>query len=794
MTRERGALGASLRMATTAAATTWVAMLSWRGFTAHPGGFVAALLVVGAVVAATGAIGRWRRLPGAVTVLAQLVLGGAVTSLYVAGTLYPGGEFWDAIRAAVDASNAYAAPVPEGGGITVQPLLIVGGFVAMLLVDVLACTLRRVSLAGLPLLTVYSVPVSLLDGGLSWWVFGATALGFLMLLFLQEQEHVGRWGRSLDPARTPSRRSEAVRGTAAVVGVAATAIAVAAPIVVPTFSLSVFDFGAGNGTGNDEIKIENPLLDLRRDLRRGQDVPLITITTTDPNPDHLRISVLNRFSNEEFSSGDRRVPSTNLANGTLPDLQGVSSTVRASARTYDYQVSINDDFESRWLPTQAPISAIDADGDWRFDETTMDFVAGDDDLRTPGMDYSMTAVQYDFLPEQVSGSNSTIGLSPDVTELPTDLSPLVAGYAREATEGTFTPYEQAVALQAWFRGGNGFSYSLDDAPEGKVGASELVDFLDPETGRVGYCEQYAAAMTVMARTLGIPARVAVGFLTPDRVPGSDDTWVYSAHDLHAWPELYLPGAGWVLFDPTPGARVPADAVPPYTTRGGETALPTATETSETTRPTRTSEPAVEPPPSSAAPEAQPDQTDADAGVSIPWLPILVGLGLIVLLVVLVLTPRTLRARQRARRLAGGPESAWEELRATVVDLGLRWPEARSPGEVEAVVGLHLGLPGDPAERPAHGPEVNPEAAAALTRIVRQVERARYARATPGERDARADPLADDVLTCVSALEAGVSPRTRRRASWLPRSVGQRRTVVEQTTPAEAVSSGVVEHI
>ena len=67
-------------------------------------------------------------------------------------------------------------------------------------------------------------------------------------------------------------------------------------------------------------------------------------------------------------------------------------------------------------------------------------------------------------------------------------------------------------------------------------------------------------MAVMARSLNIPARVAIGFLKPE--PIGPDTYVYSAHDLHAWPELYFPGAGWVRFEPTPPDR--ATTTPGYT--------------------------------------------------------------------------------------------------------------------------------------------------------------------------------------------------------------------------------------
>ena len=80
-----------------------------------------------------------------------------------------------------------------------------------------------------------------------------------------------------------------------------------------------------------------------------------------------------------------------------------------------------------------------------------------------------------------------------------------------------------------------------------------MQFLTPgKDGRVGYCEQFAAAFAVMARTLDMPSRVAIGFLAPKQV--GHDEWVYSAHDMHAWPEVYFRGSGWVRFEPTPAGR------------------------------------------------------------------------------------------------------------------------------------------------------------------------------------------------------------------------------------------------
>jgi hypothetical protein len=67
--------------------------------------------------------------------------------------------------------------------------------------------------------------------------------------------------------------------------------------------------------------------------------------------------------------------------------------------------------------------------------------------------------------------------------------------------------------------------------------------------RSGYCQHFAGAMALMLRLLGIPARVAAGF-----VPGhyQDGTWTVTDHDAHTWVEVWFRGYGWLAFDPTPG--------------------------------------------------------------------------------------------------------------------------------------------------------------------------------------------------------------------------------------------------
>ena len=84
------------------------------------------------------------------------------------------------------------------------------------------------------------------------------------------------------------------------------------------------------------------------------------------------------------------------------------------------------------------------------------------------------------------------------------------------------------------------------------GTSAIESFL---IERVGYCEQFSATFAAMARTLGIPSRVAVGY-TPG-LQGPDGWYGVLGKNAHAWPELWFGAAiGWVPFEPTPGRGIP----------------------------------------------------------------------------------------------------------------------------------------------------------------------------------------------------------------------------------------------
>ena len=118
--------------------------------------------------------------------------------------------------------------------------------------------------------------------------------------------------------------------------------------------------------------------------------------------------------------------------------------------------------------------------------------------------------------------------------------------ARRVAGSASSPYGTALALESWLRTTGGFSYT-NQPPA--TGPRPLLDFV-VRTKR-GYCQHFAGAMTLMLRYLGIPSRVAEGF-----VSGTYDfetkTWTVTDHDAHAWVEVWFAGYGWLPFDPTPG--------------------------------------------------------------------------------------------------------------------------------------------------------------------------------------------------------------------------------------------------
>ena len=132
------------------------------------------------------------------------------------------------------------------------------------------------------------------------------------------------------------------------------------------------------------------------------------------------------------------------------------------------------------------------------------------------------------------------------TQLPSRVPERVYALARNLTATAVTPYDEALALENYLR--NNFRYTLDvSAPPHGV---DVADYFLFELKR-GYCDYYATAMVVMARSVGLPARLVTGYDSGTYDPVKALYFVTAA-DAHAWVEVYFPGTGWVEFEPTAG--------------------------------------------------------------------------------------------------------------------------------------------------------------------------------------------------------------------------------------------------
>jgi transglutaminase-like putative cysteine protease len=130
------------------------------------------------------------------------------------------------------------------------------------------------------------------------------------------------------------------------------------------------------------------------------------------------------------------------------------------------------------------------------------------------------------------------------TALPENLPERVYALARELTSTSATPYDEAKAIEGYLR--KNYPYSLDvpmPPPDQDVADYFLFDL------KTGYCDYYATAMAVLARSVGIPARLVMGYANGTYNPSTAE-YVVTAADAHAWVEIYFPGSGWVEFEPT----------------------------------------------------------------------------------------------------------------------------------------------------------------------------------------------------------------------------------------------------
>ncbi len=654
-------------------------------------------------------------------------------------------RFVDQIRAGRQVLQIHAAPVPVTEGTLLLAVLAVWAMATV--ADELAFRWEASIGALFPaLVTVMLVRSYTPSGG---WVpvtifFGVAAAAFLALqhqaLIARGRTRVGR-----STGRIGVRRLSAAIAMGLVAALIGTGLASAFGGGYRAGALAS-EGATGNGSYTTGVP---PLVAVGNKLQQSAHQELFTVQANQAA--YWRLTSLDQYSS---TSGGEWTLSAHGANAVG---DGLNRSAPADALHQTYRIG---PLGERWMPAAFDPAAVS-----RADTLV---VLDSDTLAT--RQPSVSGLRYSVVSELGATAITAaqrLGTAVPVprsllpfAQLPSDIPALVRETARGVTAGRTLPYDQVAALRDYFRSGL-FTYD----PNVVLGDDEnaMTRFL---TQRRGFCVQFASTFAVMARSLGIPARVAVGF-----TPGTRDaTGVYHVtnDEAHAWPEVYLSGIGWTdLFDPTPRSTQPGASAlpndPPSPAPGTATPQPTPTTVAPApTAPSGSSggggsggsPPAPRGRVSISAP------TSGRSGATSTWAWVGLVAGVLVLAAIATVVVASMRkTRRRARRRAAALPAeqvagAWAEALDGLADAGVAWPSALTPLEVAG------GLSGPV------GPEVTPP----LRSLAGRYTAARFGAAPP---DAAAVDAAwhdaDEVhRSLVRGLRVPSRVRARLRVRGVPR--------------------------
>lgn len=561
------------------------------------------------------------------------------------------------------------------------------------------------------------------DAGLVWMTMSGTVLAMGAVSMALERR--GETGRARDESGRPMARKSLSLAiiTAGLLSVGAIAMASNASSWVSEYGNAPWrtggtGFGLGAGTGSFD-----GVIDLRQQVTNLSDEPVFTARFSSGAPPlnriYFRMGTLDEFDLDTWDRSD---------SSYVPFQRG-SALARESdtyqGTTFEFNASVLIDSLDSPL-SLAPTPGVPVDignpptgGQGRspsdFNVLTDAAIFTDPDLE-PNDTYQVTAVypdlvsdlgllatgpdgqltpmfadaaasgEFEYTPSApVSQAIPPVDLDTFV-EVPEGLPSGIGELARDETAGAASDFEAGYMLEAFFRRTGEFEYDTNVT----TGHDSLVldDWLNDSTSRnyrTGYCEQFAAAMAVMARTVNIPSRVIWGF-TPGEVLEDDQGQyvVVKERNAHAWVELWIEPVGWVRFDPTPRRELdgydlqpesitdafdPADHIPDITTTGPSLGAP-----EEFT------------PPNLPEFAEQGGTTSPESG-PIPWI---IALVVLVLLLGSIPLVKRLRRRSRLQRIREGDvTAAWDEIVDRLEDLGDPMPSSLTPIEVARTRGPAL---------------------------------------------------------------------------------------------------------
>jgi len=634
------------------------------------------LPVSAAVLAITvlGALGR--RFHAAWALIAQTLALVVVTwwaffPHVLIGGLLPSGAGWqllDVLGAAGEELITGIAPMEVGAPLTF--VLIVAATLIAIFVDQVAVALRMPIVATLPLVGVFVAPQLAVPRGNHLLFAIPFVIALLALIALG-----GSAERQAERDRTGAGAATVV--IAVLVSVVAVVVAPLVP-VLPSADSGILARGSS----------VNVSIDLGNDLRTASTDEVLRVRTEQIGAPYLRLATNTLFDEDgwHIDGGPSGPLEEGFAEVTPSGLVGEIESEQT--RTWVSDVEL----EAEYLPV--PAHAIEVRGmgpGWLAmrDSRTVRSASGS----SQGVRYVTTAVTLSPSREQLDASPWVSSSQRATAELPgaslrvegSVFNGAIGDTAREVTADDRTPYEAALSLQSWLRGPD-FEYSLETPVEEGFDGSDAEATEQFLVTREGYCVHFASTFALMARSVGIPTRVAIGYLpgttTNERV---DDLPVYSvtADRLHAWPEVHLVGIGWVPFEPTPSIAQAQSVVAPAGSAGAGAEQPEVERTQaprdeETAAPTPT--PTVTESPSNGR------DRSGSAAVAARTLQVLaLALAAALILTAPALTRMMIRRIRLQAAARGDVAAAWREARAIAIDARVPLAPSDSPRAIGSAI-------------------------------------------------------------------------------------------------------------
>lgn len=735
----------------------------WRFLLAGLGGIALGLAL--AAVAAMQRLGVL--LTVALALLAYLVFGSALAApgQAVAG-VFPSVESLRTVMAGVVLSwkqlLTSAAPVGVGNGLLVVPFL--GAYVGALLAGTMAWRLRNPAWAVLPAAALFLLATALGTHQTSFAAVRGMLFVAVAVAWLAFRRHAAAAPTAVERHEaSPSVASSRVRlrrglSRVLILAVAGSVALAASPVLSASASRLVLRDVVVPPL--DLRDYASPLATFRDYVKNQKETKLLTVTGL-PAGARIRLATLDSYDGVVFdvygSGSSNFSPISNAAALGSARVQSAGPAASSTAHRVDTsQVEVTvEAYKGVWLPSSGNLQSVDFGGAraTQLDDSLFFNAATDTAITTArlqGGDTYQLGVAYPSLPtdSELDQAEFATVVLPPVESVPQ----IVAAKANEIVGDSSLPIERVRKLEAALSKQGAFSHGLDGEVRSMSGhgAQRIASMLSAKQ-MVGDDEQYAVTMALMARELGIPARVVMGFYPDPKEPQESGTVGITGNDVHAWVEVAFAGAGWVPFNPTPSE----DNVP----------IPPDPQPRSKPQPQVLQPPPPPQPPVELPPDSSPDAQDAEQNEQGFWGflgPILLAIGLGLIPVALLLLPLLLIAwlklRRRRRRASGGSATdrisgGWSEIMSTATDLGTRVPAGATR-----------------RENAANLAEAFPATSSTTVLLAHRADEAIFAAGDPTDEDIRAFWV--DVDSSLQQMTGSVGFWQRQRARFSLRSLAE----------------------